>query len=81
MGDEHDELFQPSIFLSKNLQKHVDLGGGFNFFNFHPNLGKWSNLTKFFEMGWFNHQLVIHTVFFEKKNILRSPPRNGAKTL
>ena len=28
-------------------------------FLFSPrNLGKWSNLTIFFQMGWFNHQLV-----------------------
>ena len=33
------------------------LGGGFNFFNFHPYLGKWSNLTNMFQLGW-NHQLV-----------------------
>ena len=56
----------------------------FHFLNFHPNLGKWSNLTNMFEMGWL--WLVqpptsdFHTVFFEK-NIRRSPPRNGAKTL
>ena len=28
-----------------------------NIFDFHPYLGKWSNLTNIFEMGW-NHQLV-----------------------
>ena len=32
------------------------LRGGFNFFYFHPYLGKWSNLTNIFQMGW-NHQL------------------------
>ena len=26
------------------------------FFIFHPYLGKWSNLTDIFQMGWFNHQ-------------------------
>ena len=35
------------------------LGGGFNFFLFSPRtLGKISNLTNIFEMGWFNHELV-----------------------
>ena len=29
------------------------------FFYFHPYLGKGSNLTHIFQMGWFNHQLVI----------------------
>ena len=29
-----------------------------NIFYFHPYLGKWSNLTNIFEMGW-NHQLDI----------------------
>ena len=29
-----------------------------NIFYFHPYLGKWSNLTNIFQMGWFNHQLV-----------------------
>ena len=28
-----------------------------NIFHFHPYLGKWSNLTNIFRMGW-NHQLV-----------------------
>ena len=28
-----------------------------NMFHFHPYLGKWSNLTNVFQMGWFNHQL------------------------
>ena len=28
----------------------------FNILNFHPYLGRWSNLTNIFEMGW-NHQL------------------------
>ena len=35
------------------------LGGGFNFLYFHPYLGKISNLTNIFQMGWFNHQLDI----------------------
>ena len=30
-----------------------------NIFDFHPYLGKWSNLTNIFQMGCFNHQLVI----------------------
>ena len=35
------------------------LGGGFKYFwNFHPYLGKISNLTNIFERGW-NHQLVF----------------------
>ena len=29
-----------------------------NIFYFHPYLGKWSNLTHVFQMGWFNHQPV-----------------------
>ena len=29
------------------------------FFMFIPYLGKWSNLTHIFQMGWFNHQLVL----------------------
>ena len=35
---------------------NIYLGGGFIFFYFHPYLGKWSNLTNIFQMGW-NHQL------------------------
>ena len=30
-----------------------------NIFYFHPYLGKSSNLTNIFQMGWFNHQLVM----------------------
>ena len=36
------------------------LGGGFNFFLFSPrSLGKIPILTNIFQMGWFNHQLVL----------------------
>ena len=31
------------------------------FFNFHPYLGRWPNLTNIFQRGW-NHQLVIMCV-------------------
>ena len=34
-----------------------------NIFYFQPYLGKWSNLTHIFQMGWFNHQLVIYVCF------------------
>ena len=41
----------------------IHLGGGFKYFcYFHPYLGKWSNLTNIFQMGW-NHQPVIHFLF------------------
>jgi len=30
-----------------------------NIFYFHPYLKKLSNLTNIFQMGWFNHQLVV----------------------
>ena len=34
------------------------LGGGFkHFFYVQPHLGKWSNWTNIFQMGW-NHQLT-----------------------
>ena len=43
-------------------------GGNSNMFYFHPYLGKWSNLTNIFQMGW-NHQLddfhVTHENRFE----------------
>ncbi len=48
----HFSIFFPWTFL----------GGGFIFFYVHPYLGKWSNLTNIFQMGW-NHQqfpLLIH---------------------
>ena len=36
------------------------LGGGLKYvFYVHPYLGKRSNLTTIFQMGWFNHQLVL----------------------
>ena len=40
---------------------NVFLGGGnSNVFHFHSYLGKRSNLTNIFQMGWFNHQLVFY---------------------
>ena len=42
----------------------AELGCGFKCFYFHPCLGKWSNLSNMFQMGW-NHQLVkLFTFFF-----------------
>ena len=42
-----------------NLERTF-LGGGFNYsiFYFYPYLGRWSNLTNIYQMGW-NHQLVF----------------------
>ena len=36
---------------------------------FHPYLGRWSNLTNMFQMGWFNHQLVgqLYMVIYDTK--------------
>ena len=44
------------FFVYFGLVKGVKLGGGFKYFYVHPCLGKWSNLTNIFQMGW-NHQL------------------------
>ena len=38
-------------------------------FYFHPYLGKWSNLTFIFQMGW-NHQLVYYVMFFVGKKVV-----------
>ena len=38
----------------------IVLCGGFNFSVFSPYLGKWSNLTNVFQMGWNHHQLESH---------------------
>ncbi len=37
------------------------LGGGFKYFYFHPYLGKISNLTNIFQMGWNHHLEYIGT--------------------
>ena len=50
----------------QKIWKLTDLGGGnSNIFYVHPYLGKWSNLTNIFQMGW-NHQPEIDK-FFPKK--------------
>ena len=42
------------------LLKRVFGGWWFQTFcHFQPYLGKWSNLTNIFQMGWFNHQLIL----------------------
>ena len=46
-----------------------NLGGGFKHFLFSPRLGKISNLTHIFQMGW-NHQLAIYS---QKLNISMHP--------
>ena len=49
------EMRVECLLFSKN--NDVKLGGGFKYVLFSPqSLGKWSNLTYIFQMGW-NHQL------------------------
>ena len=51
-------------FVETMCDRLVYLGGGFKDFLFSArNLGKWSNLTSIFQMGWFNHQLVILALY------------------
>jgi len=51
-------LLQRELFFWHNGFGYKEkLGGGFkHFFYFYPYLGKWSNLTNIFQMGW-NHHL------------------------
>ena len=43
-------LGKPTIFKKP---PYLQLGGGFNVFYIHPYyLGRWSNLTNIFQMGW-----------------------------
>ena len=50
----------PSLKLyPKNTNTAPHLGDVFKYFYFHPYLGKISNLTNIFQMGW-NHQLVLN---------------------
>ena len=45
-------------------------GGNSNIFDFHPYLGKWSNLTNIFQLGW-NHQLDCRWFSFSFVDDLR----------
>ena len=51
----------------------TQLGGVFKYFWFSPRkLGKISNLTHIFQMGWFNHQLVkVYKNLWKKTNAFR----------
>ncbi len=49
------------IFFKDLFYDKTNLAGGSNMFYFCTYLGKWSNLTNMFEMGW-NHQLEIYKV-------------------
>ena len=49
------DLKKPALETKRNLVFDFK-----DFFYFHPYLGKWSNLTNIFQMGW-NHQLGINT--------------------
>ena len=42
------------------------LGGVFKDFYCHPYLGKWSNLTNIFQLGWI-HQPVVNRFFWRRK--------------
>ena len=54
---------------------NTNLDGDFKDLFFHPYLGKWSNLTNIFQMGW-HHQLEIYGNFEEMfyKSALLWPP-------
>ena len=57
---------------------NIYLGGGFKDFLFHPYLGKSSNLTNIFQMGW-NHQLVVgfNIYFSVPKHTPKNKPTSG----
>ena len=56
-----------------DLGKQAELSGGFKYILFSPlvYLGKISQLTNIFHMGWFNHQLDNHSCPFKYKAIDR----------
>ena len=75
-------------FLSSTVAKIIWLVVS-NIFYFHPYLGKWSNLTNIFQMGW-NHLLVMEDppnlgelaiLFFSRNSRSDSYDRPGAKLL
>ena len=43
-------IWRPSWWVDSSTNRF--LGGGFNFFQVHPYLGRWSNLTSIFRTGW-----------------------------
>ena len=51
-------LSASDVFFVHPNQSKLSLGGGFKYFYFHPYLGKWSNFTNIFQMGW-SHKLEI----------------------
>ena len=66
------------------LWKKWILGGGFEyFFIFTPYLGRWSNLTNIFQMGWFNHQpeFDFHTHTHTPQTNRFNPPRSSRNSL
>ena len=56
------------------------LGGGFKYFLFHPYLGKISNLTNIFQMGW-NHQPGYVYLQLPQKTKKQQQPNVGKYTL
>ena len=63
-------------------ENNVILGGGnSNIFYVHPYLGKIPILTNAFQMGWFNHQLVILVIFVGIFSILPTGAGNSEVSL
>ena len=60
-------------------RERLFLGGGFIFFNFHPYLGKISNLTNIFQWGW-NHQLDFPLRIFRRWQFQGVPPFQDTKS-
>ena len=49
--------------LDPLISSDLYLGGGFQYIFLHSYLGKISNVTHIFQMGWFNHQPDIFNDF------------------
>ena len=63
----------PRFHKKQGTGRSRKLGGGFKYFYFHPYLGRWSNLTNIFQLGWNHHLGKIHQTYLPMLQPSRRP--------
>ena len=70
----NQHALQSDVLVKQPLRDQHYLGDGFKHFYFPPYLGKWSNWTNIFQMGWNHHPDYDPSIFFQIVHIEKSEP-------
>ena len=70
----NQHALQSDVLVKQPVRDQHYLGDGFKHFYFPPYLGKWSNLTNIFQMGWNHHPDYDLSIFFQIVHTEKSEP-------